>query len=169
MNVFISGSISIDKLPLFALEKIDSIIVKDYRILIGDAKGVDLLVQEYLLKKEYKNIIVYFTGENIRNNAGNWKSNQIIDDSYKRKGRELYTLKDKAMARDADYGLMIWDGKSKGTLGNIKEMKEQNKNFYVISNREIIDDKNIDSRINNKTPQKTTQRVLDLFKNSVSS
>jgi len=160
MNVFISGSISINKLPLLAVEKINTIIAKNYRILIGDAKGVDLLVQEYLLKKKYENIIVYFTGENIRNNAGNWKSNQIIDDSYKRKGRELYTLKDKAMAREADYGLMIWDGKSKGTLGNIKEMKEQNKHFYVILNGEIIDDKNIDSKINHKTRKIASQRVL---------
>ena len=159
MNVFISGSISIDKLPLFALEKIDSIIAKNYRILIGDARGVDLLVQEYLLKKKYKNIIVYFTGEKIRNNTGNWESNQIIDDSHKKRGRGLYTIKDKAMARDADYGLMIWDGKSKGTLGNIKEMKKQNKRFYVILNGVIIDDKKFDTRINHKK-KTASQRVL---------
>ena len=121
---------------------------------------MDFLVQEYLLKKEYKNIVVYFTGENIRNNSGNWEVNQIIDNSNKRRGRELYTLKDKAMARDADYGLMIWDGKSKGTLGNINEMKKENKRFYVILNEEIIDDKNIDSRINHKTHKKVSQRVL---------
>ena len=160
MNVFISGSISIDKLPLFALEKIDSIIVKDYRILIGDAKGVDLLVQEYLLMKKYKNIVVYFAGENIRNNAGNWEVNQIIDYNYKKRGRELYSLKDKAMARDADYGLMIWDGKSRGTLGNINEMKKQNKHFYVILNEKIFDDRNFDPGINSKTKKKASQRVL---------
>ena len=78
----------------------------------------------------------------------------------RKKGRELYTLKDKAMAKEADYGLMIWDGKSKGTLGNINKMENENKHFYVILNGEIIDDKNIDSRINYKTPKKASQRVL---------
>ena len=160
MNVFISGSISINKLPPLALEKINSIIFKKYRILIGDAKGVDLLVQKYLLKKKYKNVIVYFTGENIRNNVGNWESNKIISGTDNKKGRELYTVKDKAMAKDADYGLMVWDGKSKGTLGNIKEMKNQNKRFYVILNEEIIDDKKFDTEANHKPKKKELQPVL---------
>jgi hypothetical protein len=51
MNVFISGSISINKLPLLALNKINAIIARNYTVLIGDAKGVDLLVQEYLFLK----------------------------------------------------------------------------------------------------------------------
>jgi tRNA(Ile)-lysidine synthase TilS/MesJ len=160
MNVFISGSISIDKLPAPALEKINSVISKNYRILIGDAKGVDSLVQEYLLKKKYDNVIVYFTGENVRNNAGDWESNKIIADSDKKKGRELHTVKDKAMAKDADYGLMVWDGKSKGTLGNIKEMKKLNKRFYVILNGKIIDDKNFNADMSQKTKKAELQPVL---------
>jgi len=162
MNVFISGSISIRKLPLLALEKINSIIAKNYRILIGDAKGVDLLVQEYLLMKKYENIIVYFTGENIRNNAGNWESNKITADNDNKKGRERYVIKDKAMANDADFGLMIWDGKSRGTLGNIIEMKEQKKHFYVIFNEDIIDDKNFDpsSTIYYKAKKPVSQKLL---------
>jgi len=160
MNIFISGSISINKLPPLALEKINAIIAKNYTILIGDAKGVDLLVQEYLLKKKYNNVIVYFTGENIRNNVGNWESNKIIMGTDNKKGRELYTVKDKAMANDADYGLMIWDGKSKGTLGNINEMKKQNKHFYVILNGEIVDDNNFCTKINHKTKKSELQPAL---------
>ncbi|WP_461256276.1 hypothetical protein [Treponema sp. R80B11-R83G3] len=160
MNIFISGSISINKLPSLALEKINAIIDKNYRILIGDAKGVDLLVQEYLLKKKYNNVIVYFTGENIRNNVGNWETNKIISGTENKKGRELYTIKDKAMANDADYGLMIWDGKSKGTLGNINEMKKQNKHFYVLLNGEIIDDNNFNTKINHKTKMAELQPAL---------
>jgi hypothetical protein len=144
MNVFISGSISIDKLPPLAVEKINSIIANNYRILIGDAKGADSLVQKYLLNKKYNNVIVYFLGETARNNFGKWKSSQISADSAGKKGRKLYTIKDKAMAKDADYGLMIWDGKSTGTLGNIKEMKKLNKRFYVVLNGEIIDDRKFD-------------------------
>jgi hypothetical protein len=160
MKVFISGSISINNLPPIAIEKINSIIAKNYRILIGDAKGVDLLVQEYLLKKKYNNVIVYFTGNNIRNNAGNWEFNHITDYSCRKKGRDLYTIKDKAMANDADYGLMIWDGKSKGTLGNIKEMIKQYKHFYVIFNGEIIDDKKFDAKIMIKPKRTELQHAL---------
>jgi hypothetical protein len=157
MNVFISGSISINKLPPLAREKINSIVARNYKILIGDARGADSLVQEYLLTKKYSNVIVYLAGENIRNNAGNWESNKITTDAYNKRGRELYAIKDKEMAQNADYGLMIWDGKSKGTLGNIKEMEKQNKRFYVILNGEIIGNRNIDTKIKHKTKKAELQ------------
>lgn len=160
MKVFISGSISINQLPPLAIEKINSITEKKYMILIGDAKGVDLLVQEYLLKNKYNFVTVYFAGKNIRNNVGNWETNQIIDYDSKKRGRELYTIKDKAMANDADYGLMVWDGKSKGTLGNIKEMKRQNKHFYIILNGNIIDDKNFNTQIKQKPKKAELQPAL---------
>jgi hypothetical protein len=160
MKIFISGSISINKLPSLSLEKIDSIIEKNYRIIIGDAKGVDLLVQEYLLKKNYKEVIVYFIGENIRNNVGKWETKQIIANPENKKGRQLYIVKDKAMANDADYGLMIWDGKSKGTLGNINEMKRLNKQFYVILNGKIVDDKYFNSGIKQKNIETELQPAL---------
>ena len=147
MNVFISGSISIDNLPLSAAEKIDNIINNNYVILIGDAKGVDLQVQKYLFNKKYDNVIVYFAGGKARNNIGHWETREITAGTDNKRGRELYTVKDKAMAKDAHYGLMIWDGKSRGTLNNIKEMKKENKRFYVILGRTVIDDKNIDTAI----------------------
>jgi hypothetical protein len=147
MNIFISGSISIAKLPQSATKKIDSIIDKDYTILIGDAKGVDLHVQKYIYKKKYDNVIIYFIGREIRNNVGNWKVKEINNINDNKRGRELYTLKDLAMAKDSDYGLMIWDGKSQGTLNNIEEMKKENKRFFVVLDGVIIDDTNIDSLI----------------------
>ena len=52
MKVFISGSISITKLPLSVLKKIDSIMSKNFTILIGDAKGVELNIHKYLFKKK---------------------------------------------------------------------------------------------------------------------
>ena len=48
MKVFISGSISIKSLPQAAIQKIDNIMAKDLTVLIGDANGVDRIVQEYL-------------------------------------------------------------------------------------------------------------------------
>lgn len=161
MSVFISGSINISKLPKTAIEKIDNIVNKNLTVFVGDAKGVDLLVQKYLLKKQYENVIVYFTGSEIRNNIGNWKTKYIKADTTK-KGRELYTLKDKAMAKDSEYGLMIWDGESKGTLNNILNMKLENKRFFVILEGMVVSDNHIDSIISiNK--QSCTQLQLDLF------
>jgi hypothetical protein len=162
MKVFISGSISISKLPSPAVEKLDSIINKYFTILVGDAKGVDLQVQKYLSKKNYNNVIVYFIGKEIRNNVGKWKSKEIVAVDIGKKGRELYTLKDIAMANDADYGLMIWDGASAGTLHNMKEMKTRNKRFYVILNGKIIDEKNIDIILNTQNKQTENKLQLEL-------
>lgn len=144
MKVFISGSISIKKLPRYAIEKIDSIINKNFTVLIGDAKGVDLMTQKYLAKKNYKNVIVYFAGNKIRNNYGNWETKQILGNKNE-KGRELYTLKDIEMAKDTDFGLMIWDGKSKGTFNNISVMKEKNKRFFLIIDEILVTDKNVET------------------------
>ena len=58
-KVFISGSISIKKLPKEVLKSIDKIISNHFEILVGDANGVDKLVQEYCLKKQYFDVTVY--------------------------------------------------------------------------------------------------------------
>ena len=77
-------------------------------------------------------------------------------------GREFYTLKDMKMADDADYGLMIWDGKSKGTLKNIEEMKKNNKKFFVVLNELVVDEKHFDQFIKLKTKQEENSQ-LELF------
>lgn len=146
MKVFISGSISIKKLPQSALEKVESIIQKNMTVIVGDAKGVDSIIQKLLIKKHYDNVIVYYAGDKIRNNIGNWTTVNVPDTSNL-KGRELYTIKDEKMAEDADYGLMIWDNKSKGTLKNIEEMKKLDKRFFVVLNDFIVDEKHVDQLI----------------------
>jgi hypothetical protein len=144
--VFISGAMNIDKLPVSALKEIDSIISMNSTILIGDSRGVDAQVQKYLAEKKYDNVIVYFVGPAIRNNRGNWKTKQITGDTAN--GRDLYILKDSAMAHEADYGLMIWDGLSIKTLNNIKELKNSNKGFHVVLDGAIFDEETVDIVIN---------------------
>jgi len=146
MKIFISGSISIKQLPQIAAEKIDNIIKNEYTILVGDAKGIDYLVQKYLVKQNYKNVIVYCSSDKVRNNIGQWETKKI-EGKKGEKGRALYTLKDIEMANDADYGLMIWDGKSSGTFHNAMTMKSLNKKFYIIINNENITDKEFESFI----------------------
>jgi hypothetical protein len=148
--VFISGSMSVNKLPASAVNKIDSIMSRNCAIVIGDSKGVDMAVQTYLADKKYDNVTVYFAGTAIRNNVGNWRTKGITGGANEN-GSDLYVLKDRAMARDADCGLMIWDGLSIKTLNNIKDMKTRNKRFEVVLDDTIFDEDIIDIIINMQT------------------
>lgn len=147
--VFISGSISITSLPQLAIQKVNNIIKNNLPVIIGDAAGVDSLVQRYLQENGYRNVIVYYAGNRIRNNIGNWFIKNVSSKNNET-GRSLYTLKDIQMANDAKYGLMIWDGKSPGTLNNINQMKSQDKQFFVVVKEIIVDDKHIDLILNKR-------------------
>jgi len=131
LRVFISGSMSIKTLPVQALYKIDDFLSDNFTILIGDAPGTDTLVQKYLFLQDYRDVLIYFVGNKIRNNVGQWETKQIKS-NHLEVGRALYTLKDVEMVNDTDIGLMVWDGKSKGTLNNTLMMKSRNKEFSVI-------------------------------------
>jgi hypothetical protein len=39
--------------------------------------------------------------------------------SRRSRGFDYYSVKDRAMADTAEYGLMLWDGQSKGTVNNL--------------------------------------------------
>lgn len=47
------------------------------------------------------------------------------------RGFDFYKQKDMAMANEADYGFMIWDGESRGTLNNVINLISQNKTVLV--------------------------------------
>lgn len=135
-NIFISGTAgfgtkAITSLPQSVTQYLDACIDQNYQILIGDCIGIDSLVQEYINKRGYNNIIVYCSGSNCRNIANpNWRVKHV-NVPYGVRGRDFFAAKDKAMAQDADYALAIWDGKSKGTGTNIDNMKAQNKTVII--------------------------------------
>jgi hypothetical protein len=131
MKIFIFGSISIKTLDSQAISLLDSIMANGQAVLTGDAFGVDKLVQQYLFEHNYQSVIVYYAGDTIRNNVGNWQTRQI-NNGNNLKGRKLYQLKDTAMAQDADCGLMIWDGKSRGTKFNIEKMSKLGKKITLL-------------------------------------
>ena len=119
-KVFISGSISIKKLPDQVLNSIDKIIFNNLEILIGDAGGVDRAVQEYCAQKKYFNVTVYSIYDVPRNRAStkfNFKKIQVSDNI--KSGFRKQQQKDIAMTRDCDYCLIVWDEKSKGSYQNI--------------------------------------------------
>jgi len=133
-KIFISGSMRIKNIDREVINRINNIISSKFEIIIGDADGVDSSIQEYLKNISYNDITVYCTGQKPRNNLGSWRINTIVTD--KKPGtREFFTAKDISMSKDCDFGLMIWDSKSTGTLSNVLELLTANKNSLVFVNK----------------------------------
>lgn len=130
MKVFIGGSRQITRLNKAIRDRIDNIIQKEYIVLIGDANGADKSVQKYLFDKGYNKVRVFCMGNECRNNIGHWETKHIIE-TRNRKDYYYYSIKDLEMVRDTDYGFMIWDGKSKGTLNNIINLLKENKKILI--------------------------------------
>ncbi len=130
IKVFIGGSIKLSKINKDIQRRIDNIIESRYTILIGDANGIDKSVQQYLYSKNYMNVLVFCSGNECRNNVGHWKV-KYIETNTSLKGRHLYTVKDVEMAKYTDFGMMIWDGKSTGTLNNIMNLIKLNKKILL--------------------------------------
>ena len=118
MNVFIGGSRAVSKLNAPLRAKIDEVVLGlGHTVLIGDANGADKAVQQYLAQRQYPNVIVYCMGS-PRNNVASWPT-RVIEPPSGERGFAYYAAKDSVMAQDAKCGVMLWDGKSKGTLNNI--------------------------------------------------
>ncbi len=133
-KIFISGSMSIIRIDNKVKERIDNIINSNFPILLGDADGVDTSIQELVNSKGYKKVTIYCSGNHVRNNIGRWKVKKIIT-NYKKNTRLFFTAKDIQMANECDYGLMIWDSKSTGTLSNVYELLSQEKKSLVFVNK----------------------------------
>ncbi|MCE2433239.1 MAG: hypothetical protein J4F29_10015 [Candidatus Latescibacteria bacterium] len=129
-TVFIGGSRRITRLNDTIRYTADNIMRQRFAIVIGDANGADKAVQSYLAEKAYRDVIVYCMGDHCRNNVGSWPVEQIYADNQL-KDFAYYTTKDAKMAQVASYGFMVWDGKSKGTLNNILNLLDLQKNILV--------------------------------------
>jgi hypothetical protein len=143
-NVFISGSISIKILPQEVKKSIDNIIEQNLEILIGDAKGIDALVQNYCLSLKYYNVMIYSIYNTPRYKASEkFKSKYVeVSDNIKRE-RERQQEKDKAMTLDSKFTFTIWDSKSKGSYANIiRAIENKNPNKIYLSNKNIFLNKN---------------------------
>jgi len=105
-------------------------IEKHMSIIVGDANGTDKAMQGYLAEREYKNVLVYFVGADCRNNIGSWVTSNVSVDP-KLSGRDFYAQKDKQMAMLADLGLVLWDGKSAGSVHNVLELLKHGKKAVV--------------------------------------
>jgi|SaaInlV_130m_DNA_3_1039695.scaffolds.fasta_scaffold01588_2 hypothetical protein len=129
-TVFLSGSRQLNRLNEAIKARVNNMIEKSFLILVGDANGADKAMQQYLTDTHYSNVKIFCSGEACRNNIGNWDVTQVYVDP-KLKGRDFYTAKDKEMASKADYGFVLWDGKSSGAINNVFELLKHNKQAVV--------------------------------------
>jgi probable addiction module antidote protein len=117
-TVFIGGSRHVSRLPSEVKKRLDNVVSSGHQVIVGDANGADKAVQKHFMDAHYDKVIVFCSGDTPRNNLGSWKTHHV-DAPKSAKGFQFYAAKDREMARKADFGLMIWDGKSPGTILNI--------------------------------------------------
>jgi hypothetical protein len=129
-KVFIAGSRRLSRLNADVKSRLDNIIEKGFTVVVGDANGADKAVQQYLASAGYQQVVVFCMSGKCRNNIGHWPAREIAAAPGAR-GFEFYSAKDRAMGEEADYGLMLWDGQSRGTLTNIVDLVRQGKPVVV--------------------------------------
>lgn len=129
-TVFLSGSRKLSRINDAIRQRLSNMIENDLSIMVGDANGADKAMQSYLAEREYPNVTVYFVGSVFRNNVGNWLTENVSVDP-KLSGRHFYSQKDKKMAQIADFGLVLWDGKSVGSIENVFELVKNGKKAVV--------------------------------------
>ncbi|MGC2422192.1 MAG: hypothetical protein WA405_11155 [Candidatus Acidiferrales bacterium] len=130
-KVFIAGSRHLSRLNADVKRRIDNIIDKHLTVMIGDANGVDKAVQQYLNTRCYSDVLVFCMEGGCRNNIGGWATRAIKAADSGRRDFAYYSTKDRAMANEADYGLMLWDGESRGTLTSIVHLVREGKPVVV--------------------------------------
>ncbi len=129
-SIFIAGPIAIRKLDDKVIKKLKDIKDGNNKVHVGDANGVDKLIQNFFSNNKYDNVEVFASEGKARNNLGRWNVNSVdVDKSLK--GFDYYTQKDKAMAKESDYGFMIWNGKSRGTLNNMINLRIEQKEILL--------------------------------------
>lgn len=129
-SVFISGKVKYDS-PLNKQMKIevDKIVNAGSKILIGDAPGADTRVQDYLSDKGYKNVVVYTTDVEARNNVGNWKvvkidASNFEDESTARRQKDIAMTN----ASTRGFGIMPENDRPDSAMSNnVNRLLDSNK------------------------------------------
>lgn len=129
-KVFVSGSRAVKELDIIVKNFLSCAVEEGWEVLVGDCYGVDSLVQDYLKSKNYNNVTVYHVGNRPRYAVEGFNVIRV-NTAYGLSPREYYTQKDIAMTNDADFGYIVWDGSSKGSLANKNRLESQGKRAIV--------------------------------------
>ena len=135
-KVFIAGSRRLSRLSGEVLRQIDNVLNEGCTVLIGDANGVDKAVQSYLSAKQYPEVVVFCVEGKWRNNVGNWPVKSIEAADVSQEDSDYFSAKDRVMARECEYGFLIWDGRSPGTLTNMIDLMKEAKPIIVYVTRQ---------------------------------
>lgn len=141
-NVFVSGSSKTEdknsiyyrrKLPKGVRQELNISMKRNDKILVGDAPGIDRQVQQYLNRRNYKNVEVYGPGKQVRYSANKkWKTNPIDAPEFEVGSKQWLAKKDIAMTNAASQGIaVILDEGSSATRKNISRLISQYKNVSV--------------------------------------
>lgn len=117
-TVFLSGSRKISRLNDEIRQRLDNMVEKKLDIITGDANGADKAMQSYLAELHYPHVTVFHVGAAPRNNIGDWPTRKVETDK-RLSGRHFYAQKDKEMSGLAEFGLVLWDGNSSGSVQNM--------------------------------------------------
>ncbi len=130
-KVFIGGSRHVSRLTPQVIERLENIVGRGFSVVVGDAAGADKAVQKYLVDASYPHVTVFCSGDRARNNLGQWKLHKVAT-AKTVKGFQFFAAKDREMAQEADFGLMIWDGKSPGTALNVLRLLRAGKKAVML-------------------------------------
>lgn len=171
MKIFIAGARSVQKLDASVQQRMMTICQKGYDVLVGDCYGVDASVQRFYSNLGYCNVTVFASNGKARNNIGGWNIRNVAVPSYIH-GFDFYKQKDIAMTNEADYGFMIWDGESRGTLNNTINLVMQHKNvlMYLTTTDRMVVIKTLDdlNKVVDVCAPKTQVTYSKLLQESVS-
>ncbi|MUJ39699.1 hypothetical protein [Aliivibrio fischeri] len=171
--VFFSGSISIKNLPDRIKESLNQIKENgQFKIIVGDASGFDILLQEYCKLINFLDVTVYTIYEKPRNIVEGLRWVTVDSPESLKSERKKQTFKDRKMSEDSDISYVIWDEKSKGSYNNILRAIESNKKVRVFSVKKNSALTSISKELVTKIYQDsnglTTSDVLDqLFNNGI--
>ena len=117
-TIFIGGSRRVSHFPPALARRLDAIVAGGHRIVVGDADGADTAVQSHFRGHGYDRLTVFCSGDLPQNNLGRWPARRVAVPKGVR-GFAFHAAKDREMAEVGDFGLMIWDGRSPGTILNL--------------------------------------------------
>jgi hypothetical protein len=144
-TIFISGSMSIKTLSSITQKTLDKLISKWYFIMVWDAYGIDLLVQEYLSLKNYHNVLICSISEPRVFKNKKFKNKIINYNSELKSERKKQTYKDMYMTENSDISLVIWDWISNWSYNNIIRVLDKKKEIKVILDDNFLDNISIDN------------------------
>lgn len=109
------------QLPVALAKKIDEAVARKMKIVVGEAPGACRICQDYLKRRNYRNVLVGHA-RSMRYNAGNWKTKQY--------GQSV-TEREKNMINECDSAIVIWQDNSGVIAENLEILKRSGKPTFI--------------------------------------